>query len=533
MSTIKPDEMGSVGSEDLSSPENQSSLDKIQEDISCVKNETCKQSGRLLVSMWKLAKVTLLSWALAVSSSAFAQEKSNDQQIVKNEVAILKAGITQKIEVWEERESYIVKSREQLNKLLIANWYDEATIEQALSDYDLLKQEAETWMLVKYEIVPWYKSKQDLRILVNDWNLLPELKFENFLPDWETELTQENYLKVLEALSNLSDVNEWLRIWNKWESNELSEEEYQKYEKVIKNFKKDYKKISNTWWQDVKKGYLNPEVFSDFIDLFNKSKENIVFPSRETYRRLLVSCASISKYTNLTPPEKATNPKRAAYNRRKMDNNMSSQIWEYSMLTKQENIKDTIAMKVTYEYEQNVWLWSKVYSFLPEKTLKQISENLWLNKEEEKAFVSSSVWSMSRLETKLKSYKRDYKTTLTLIEKEAKLDKEIAIAKEENKLAKEEEKLVKEEKKLVFEMWEIMDRSRGILKKIKEFIKSEKNGDISKDLAELQFLKNQAIVLNQTKTIQSKSFYNMYVNHIEWYEVVKKTYIDWNLITSL
>jgi len=39
------------------------------------------------------------------------------------------------------------------------------------------------------------------------------------------------------------------------------------------------------------------------LDLFNASRENLVFESRETLRRLLVASASIAKYIHLVPEE--------------------------------------------------------------------------------------------------------------------------------------------------------------------------------------------------------------------------------------
>jgi hypothetical protein len=50
---------------------------------------------------------------------------------------------------------------------------------------------------------------------------------------------------------------------------------------------------------------LDPQAFQNFIDLFNQSKDNIVFSSRETLRRLLVTSASITKYTHLVSEDES------------------------------------------------------------------------------------------------------------------------------------------------------------------------------------------------------------------------------------
>lgn len=83
------------------------------------------------------------------------------------------------------------------------------------------------------------------------------------------------------------------------------------------------KKIPN-WQAQIQKWELNEKVFDDFDKLFEEWKKSLIFPSRETFRRLLVASASIAYFQNFKWNEKL---------KKNLVSTTATQTWEYTLLT--------------------------------------------------------------------------------------------------------------------------------------------------------------------------------------------------------
>ena len=426
-----------------------------------------------------------------------------------------------KLEVWDQSEELIVQSREQLFALMSTNWYSQDTIDQALTDYDFLMQEKEWWMLVKHELVSWYESKSDLRSLVNDGNLLPEASFVDFLPEGDTELTAKNYEFTVKALSDLSDTDIWLKVW-KWENTEeLNETQLTEYKKNIKKFTKLYTRLPKTWDKQVTQGVLDPQAFQNFIDLFNQSKDNIVFSSRETLRRLLVTSASITKYTHLVSEDESQDKWKTVYLNRAIKPNISSQVWEYSMLTKSEE-NNSSALKVTYSYEWDTKNGTRVYAYLPEQKLTELSQSLYSNDLEKTNIISgSSHDSMLVLQDRVGNFKKRHASYL----------KRMELIANKTRIAQERETTA-QEKFYLQKMWDIMDQSMVVMANIEDFVKTGSIKQADTEFETLNELKKQAIVLNDEIWISSENFRKMYVTYVSWLDKLEKKYTEKSQLLS-
>ncbi|EKD66636.1 MAG: hypothetical protein ACD_49C00026G0011 [uncultured bacterium (gcode 4)] len=139
--------------------------------------------------------------------------------------------------------------------------------------------------IFQVESINSIKSKKDLSQIVNNWELLPELKEK--IPD----ITRENYKDVIGKLYNMQDLSIWLRSPN---NSALTKEQFNSY--------LDEKASEKQRWlakiEDFDKKY--PGAVEEWFKLFNESKKQLTFNSRETQRRLLVNAWSVVFYKNVS-----------------------------------------------------------------------------------------------------------------------------------------------------------------------------------------------------------------------------------------
>lgn len=229
--------------------------------------------------LWKLITWVSLASLIYSCQPAVAQNKydiNKYKQIASNKLSS---------EILVEKNN-----PEDVKKLLIERWMGKEFAESIASLSAKNLEARKKWEIPKdyifqvEEINP-IKTKKDLSQIVNNWELLPELKEK--IPD----ITRENYKEVIEKLYNMQDLSIWLRNPN---NSALTKEQFNSYI--------DEKTNEKTRWlakvEDFDKKY--PGAVEDWFKLFNESKKQLTFNSRETQRRILVAAWSIVFYKNVS-----------------------------------------------------------------------------------------------------------------------------------------------------------------------------------------------------------------------------------------
>ena len=189
---------------------------------------------------------------------------------------------------------------------------------------------------------PLTNPKIDKGIILNNGNLLKERSLAEITG--QTELTEANYLQVLQALYDTTDVDTWLQ--RKWQINADGSTklapiaDLQKYNDDLKEYRRwlsldleDY----TTKFNERNSTQENRARFENTLKYFNNGAKTIISPNREFFRRLLVASRSISVVESMfvTPAPPNETPDQNTKRELRKSNavfNATTQISEYLLL---------------------------------------------------------------------------------------------------------------------------------------------------------------------------------------------------------
>ena len=140
------------------------------------------------------------------------------------------------------------------------------------------------------------RSASDLEFLIPGAGRLPKIT-------WQTlSGGSDDYYVLLDKLFNPSDVDSWLRIGD--EKRKPTPDELQAYIDALKKQNTVWRKKPARWIQQIKEKKLSGSFNDDFDRLFYEGLKTLIYPSRETFRQLMMASATIAHFQAFGGAEK-------------------------------------------------------------------------------------------------------------------------------------------------------------------------------------------------------------------------------------